>query len=299
MILYGFFGCPQKSHESPSSPNARKPVLSSTCGPTRGSSNSCSRRCTIRARRRAGVPQAAPAAARPPPGPKSSRAHAKPRDRAGTPPKRRAGARDAVAVQVLATNDAEGQQVARVARVSRSHYFEADGALLALLQRLPPPLPRLFFLHAKQLNENTEAFTQPDNIACLQLSKLNIQPYRCPMTSIPPSVAVLALYAREFLSAPDSTCLGHQRLPDMAQGAPSDFPLNICHTAHKTQRPHMTSTSAFDALDVPLSRTRVGTYSASHGLATQGDPTTHHQSVFAASPDRERPDRPSDAVYAW
>ena len=145
MILYGFFGCPQKSHESPSSPNARKPVLSSTCGPTRGSSNSCSRRCTIRARRRAGVPQAAPAAARPPPGPKSSRAHAKPRDRAGTPPKRRAGARDAVAVQVLATNDAEGQQVARVARVSRSHYFEADEALLALLQRLPPPLPRLFF----------------------------------------------------------------------------------------------------------------------------------------------------------
>ena len=83
--------------------------------------------------------------AEPPPGPKSSRAHAKPRDRAGTPPKRRAGARDAVAVQVLATNDAEGQQVARVARVSRSHYFEADGALLALLQRLPPPLPRLFF----------------------------------------------------------------------------------------------------------------------------------------------------------
>lgn len=280
MILYGFFGCPQKSHESPSSPNARKPALSSTCGPTRGSSNSRSSQSLPRGQNPRGLT----------------------RSRATERALPRRGALE------RATQSRCRFWPQTTQKVSRSHASRESAGLITLKQ-MRHSLPSssgsrrrslaCFFLHAKQLNENTEAFTQPDNIACLQLSKLNIQPFRCPMTSIPPSVAVLALYAREFLSAPDSTCLGHQRLPDMAQGAPSDFPLNICHTAHKTQRPHMTSTSAFDALDVPLSRTRVGTYSASHGLATQGDPTTHHQSVFAASPDRERPDRPSDAVHAW
>ena len=80
-------------------------------------------------------------------------------------------------------------------KVSRSHASRESAGLITLKQ-MRHSLPSssgsrrrslaCFFLHAKQLNENTEAFTQPDNIACLQLSKLNIQPYRCPMTSIPP-----------------------------------------------------------------------------------------------------------------